>query len=288
MLNFESSIFLASYKNYDEFMSDQEQLLKMVNYFDDKLLSSRHPSAITGYCNICKSISKFDYQYHGLSNGSAHPAWTETFNCNNCEFNSRSRAIYSFLEKKIKNNNNLYIAEQITSFYKKLVDDFDNVKIVGSEYVSSSCEPGSMHEIKFNCVRHEDLTNLSFSSDTFDIVVTRDVFEHIPLYNLAFCEICRILKPTGSLIFSIPFHFYAQETVIRATINSDGSLTHQLPIVIHGNPISGEGSLCYQDFGWSIIDDLLRSGFTDAFANLYYSPLHAHLGSSFFIFEAKK
>ncbi len=63
---------------------------------------------------------------------------------------------------------------------------------------------------------------------------------------------------------------------------------HRLPPEIHGNPVSDEGSLCFQNFGWDILADLGGVGFSDAKAALYWGPWQGHLGYPFFVFSALK
>jgi len=75
---------------------------------------------------------------------------------------------------------------------------------------------------------------------------------------------------------------------VRARLDAKGEVEHLLPPEIHGNPISGEGSLCFQNFGWDILDTLRASGFSKASAHLYWAPWLGHLGLAMFIFSAQK
>ena len=55
--------------------------------------------------------------------------------------------------------------------------------------------------------RVEDAASLSFNSESFDLVLSQNVFHHIPNWNQAICEIARVLRPTGHLIwfdFALP------------------------------------------------------------------------------------
>ena len=54
-------------------------------------------------------------------------------------------------------------------------------------------EYGSLH----NGVRCENLENLTFADEVFDIFITKDVFEHILAPDKAYREIWRVLKPGG-------------------------------------------------------------------------------------------
>lgn len=140
----------------------------------------------------------------------------------------------------------------------------------------------------FQRIRHEDLTNLSFASNTMDLMITLDVFEHIPNFRKAFSEAHRILTPRGQLVFTIPFFFDAETTRIRASLDENGTVVHHLPAEIHGNPLSNEGSLCFQNFGWDILSELENVGFSESKACLYWGPWQGHLGFPFFVFSVVK
>ncbi len=52
--------------------------------------------------------------------------------------------------------------------------------------------------------RIEDITNISFSNDTFDFIICNHVMEHIKAEAKAFSELKRCLKTGGKVIFSVP------------------------------------------------------------------------------------
>ena len=162
--------------------------------------------------------------------------------------------------------------------------------LVGSEYMGAKYKSGVMVlNLHNRCrVRHEDLTELSFANNKFDLAITLDVFEHIPNYRQSFVELRRVISPGGHLVFTIPFFPDQQSTHIRAEVQSDGNIVHHLPPEIHGNPVSDKGSLCFQNFGWDILDDLKEAGFSDASASLYWGPWQGHLEYPFFVFSAFK
>ncbi|MBC9070401.1 class I SAM-dependent methyltransferase [Thauera sp. CAU 1555] len=233
---------------------------------------------------------RIDWSFGGTGGGSSiHPAWTETCTCGECGLNSRMRAVVDFLKERVdlRGTKRAYVAEQTTPSYRMLGTMFPN--LVGSEYLGPEHNSGDvlMHWRRLHRVRHEDLTALSFSDCEFDLAITQDVFEHVPDYRKAFVELHRVLTPGGRLVFSIPFFYDLEQTRIRASLGSEGVI-HHLPPEIHGNPVSKEGSLCYQNFGWDILNDLRQAGFADAFAAMYWGPWQGHLGFPFFVFSAQR
>jgi SAM-dependent methyltransferase len=56
-------------------------------------------------------------------------------------------------------------------------------------------------------VQNQDLQRLTFNDNSIDLIISEDVFEHVPNYRLGFKEVHRVLKKGGMHIFSIPFYF---------------------------------------------------------------------------------
>ena len=97
-----------------------------------------------------------------------------------------------------------------------------------------------------NKLRHEDLTQLSFPTHSFDVILSFDVLEHIPDYRSAFAECARTLKPTGKMLFSVPFDANSVRNKIRAQLQKDGTIDYLLPPEYHDDPRNPEGCLCFQ------------------------------------------
>lgn len=291
------SIWLGNFHSKSEFDQKIQQIPQLPNVFDwidDRLLFSRHPVSYPAYCTVCEQVTKIrlDWMFGGWSNTTAsiHPAWTETGVCETCGLNSRMRALMDFIKTHLDLPaiKQAYIAEEVTPMYRKLKQIIPS--LIGSEYVAPNIPPGKKvrHGKLFNHIRHEDLTNLSFSSNTMELMITLDVFEHIPNFRKAFSEAHRILAHNGYLVFTIPFFFDAETTRIRASIDENGNVVHHLPAEIHGNPLSNQGSLCFQNFGWDILTELKQAGFSESTAWLYWGPWQGHLGFPFFVFSAVK
>ena len=233
------------------------------------------------YCAVCRG--KFSMS---IARGAdpENTNWRETLTCQ-CQLNSRQRAAFHFLAQRSKplTSLDIYVCEQTTSFYRAI--ERSAAHVVGSEYLGDDMAGG---QINNHGVRHESATSLTFTDESFDRYLSFDVFEHIPDYLKAFKEAARVLRPGGKLVFTVPFDPGLQEHQIRARVLSDGEIEHLLPPEYHGDPMSQSGVLCFQTFGWDMLDDLKRSGFQTAAAYLYYSRQYGYLGGLPSIFEAVK
>ena len=116
-------------------------------------------------------------------------------------------------------------------------------------------EPGSVK----NGIRCEDLRHLTYPDNSFDLVITQDVLEHVDEPSAAFAEIRRVLKPGGRHIFTVPYH-PTKNTQTRA-VRGRGGVDNLLLPVYHGDPVRENGCIVYTDFGADLTDRLDGLGF---------------------------
>jgi SAM-dependent methyltransferase len=110
---------------------------------------------------------------------------------------------------------------------------------------------GKMHPSGF---RNEDLESQTFADESFDLIVTQDVMEHIFDPAKAFSEIGRVLRPGGAHIFSVPLVNKEKPSEVWARKEKDGNIIYLREAEYHGNPISEEGSLVTMGWGYDICD----------------------------------
>lgn len=232
---------------------------------------------LNGFCEACGRETKFLMNWD-YSNG-VTPNFRERLVCNFCGLNNRQRFMIRFLtqimDKKNKPIKDIYLYEQITNFYSFIKKRFKDVNIVGSEYLGPETKKGEI----VNGIRHENALDLSFNDKSFDILLSNEVFEHVPNVNKALSESNRVLRDGGYLLTSIPFS-YQEKTIQRATIEN-GVLKQILPEQYHGNPLSEKGSLVFYDYGWDFLDFCRSSGFKDACMLGYYSYSYGYIGNGF-------
>ena len=110
-------------------------------------------------------------------------------------------------------------------------------------------------------VPSEDLLALSYADNSFDLAITSETLEHVPDIQKALQEICRILKPGGWHVFTVPVVWDRPKTRIRASLN-DHKLTHHLPPSHHGSAKAAVSDLLvFYEFGSDFMEMCAAAGF---------------------------
>lgn len=235
-----------------------------------------------GKCQVCRKNVNFlvDNLY---SAGPLKINFRERMVCPFCNLNNRQRKIAELILNRIPKDGIIYLTEQITPMYHVFKTHFDNV--IGSEFLGTDLSGGTIND---KGIRHEDVTQLSFETDSMDCVVSCDVLEHVSDIEKALCEIYRVLKKGGQFYATFPMIFNAEHTVKRANLIED-RIEFLCEPVYHGNPVSNEGSLVFYDYGFDFMDMVKDSGFKDAYFMPFYSIQNGNIGvRSNFIFVAEK
>ncbi len=223
----------------------------------------RHSSSINGHCSICGHNALFTvslewggmYTFQNVPN----PNWREQVNCTHCGLNQRFRASILLIKSLVPNNySRIWLAEQVTPVYKILKALYPN--LIGSEYSPTVSAATSVHGLR---TLHQDITNTTFQGQVFELVCSFDVMEHVPDYQAAIREAYRTLASGGYFLWSAPMDLSSEATIIRASVGADATVIHHLPPEYHGDPFGSDGSLCYQYFGWDILETLQSVGFAD-------------------------
>jgi SAM-dependent methyltransferase len=105
----------------------------------------------------------------------------------------------------------------------------------------------------------QNLKALSYASNSFDLVVTSDVMEHVDDVEAVIAEIARVLRPGGAHVFSIPMYVPIREKSISRARIVDGSIEHLVEPRYHRSG-TGTPSLVFTDFGADLLAMHRRAG----------------------------
>lgn len=195
---------------------------------------------------------------------------------------SRVRAVMHEIERfGVDQSTKIYGAEAITAFALVMRGLFP--RYLGSEY-------GSTSELRQNMfpIPHEDLTGLTFAAESFDVVTTNEVLEHVADLDAAMAEMARVLKPGGRHIGTMPFAIGSEAGTVKARLVG-GKVVHLTEPEYHGNPFEEGGALVFEVPGWDILSRAKAAGFSDAWVQFTWSVRHGyaseHAGISIFVFE---
>jgi GT2 family glycosyltransferase/glycosyltransferase involved in cell wall biosynthesis len=195
-----------------------------------------------GWCPICERPTTF----------SATEAWLrDHYVCERCHSLPRERALMVALQTRFPDWRRLRIHEsspEMRGLSAKLARECPGY--VASQYDPATpfgtLEPGGRW-------RSEDLERQSFESESFDVVITQDVFEHIFDTDAAFREVQRTLRPGGAHLLTTPLVRGEAASRRRAERTAQG-VHHLEPPEFHGNPMSADGSLVTWDWGHDIVE----------------------------------
>jgi SAM-dependent methyltransferase len=213
-----------------------------------------------GRCSVCGRWGLFRRQHSSIREG---------YQCSHCAASLRYRHQASVIVAKYATQRSKSFAELarepsflgLSIYEPGIIGPFRRYLEAHPNYTTSylweGVEPGESHR----GVRCENLESLTFANETFDLVISSDIFEHVRKPYLAFAEVHRVLKPGGRHIFTVPLSWpLKQRTVPRVDTTEDEDVS-LLPEVYHGSPTDPKGSLVYTDFGLDIVEDLERIGF---------------------------
>lgn len=194
-----------------------------------------------GYCVICQTETTF-VEYG--------PWLRDNYRCIKCKTKPRQRVFLTVLNQQYPHWRNLTIHESSPHL--------DFIKRQSTDYSASQYYPNLRPGEQVGEFTNEDLTRLTFPDETFDLLLTQDVFEHVLNPEPAFAEIARVLKPGGAHVFTMPWYPELEVTRIRAKEEA-GELIYLEEKVFHGNPVSDEGSLVTRDWGRDFADIIYKS-----------------------------
>jgi len=111
-------------------------------------------------------------------------------------------------------------------------------------------------------VQCQDVQSLLIPGDSFVLVTSTEVFEHVPDDRRGFSEIARVLQSGGWFVFTVPL-LAAEKTLERVTVAADGSFTYLTAPEYHGDRLRGRDRvLAFRTYGRDICQRLAAAGLT--------------------------
>lgn len=212
-----------------------------------------------GICNLCGTKGHFP---------AVGRSTRESFPCPQCKAALRWRDQAGIILDEFARGQSVFLRHLVNSGKLNEVDIYE-VALRGPfmnqmkglpRYVSSYFWPDRpLGSVGPEGVRCEDLTRLTFPDESFDLVLSSDVMEHVYDIHGAFAEIARVLKPGGIHVFSIPNDWPFPDRSAPRVELIDGKEHFLKPPRYH---VSGDGSPCIVtwDYGADIVDIIAATG----------------------------
>lgn len=205
---------------------------------------------IDGYCAVCEARVRFKAERDTPLPVQFYPNWFRNdLACQSCSCLPRERAIAYVLNKACPDWRDKIIHESSPGgrgLSPKLRRECPGY--ITSQF-GPDLTPGQTHPTLG--WRNENLEDQTFEDESFDVVLTQDVFEHLFNPGKAAREIARTLKPGGVCIMTVPVVSPWGEIERRASL-IDGEILHHLPEQYHGNPVADGRSLVTVDWSYQI------------------------------------
>ncbi len=280
---------IDSLEAYEKFQTNNASAMEARRAFEYGLIKDQgeyvtHPGY--DFMNGTRATfhSSYLYAYETTPGGDLVPNWREHVAGPGIYCNRIRGFVHLFFQEfQPKFDSKIWMTEQATDLYRWMKTRFPET--VGSEFLGDPHLPGE----QVGELRNENVEEPSWESDSFDYILSLDVFEHVAYYEKALAEMYRCLAPGGYFVFAIPTNGFDQyEHEIRAVMHDDGTIEHFTEPEYHGNPVDEDGALCFRYYGWKLLDEMKAVGFQNPFALEYWSDSFGYLGQDQLLFVAQK
>ncbi|MET0591410.1 MAG: class I SAM-dependent methyltransferase [Polyangiaceae bacterium] len=238
-----------------------------------------HQFSLPGFCVVCNRMSAFatDRMFSSVDvAGRVHPAWRERQVCR-CGFNCRQRSSYHVLTHLpgLTRQSDLYCTERGALFA--------HVRSAFPRAVNVEAVRGAPAEGQGASAR----ARIGFADASLDCIFAPDLLEHVPDVRATLREMARCLRPFGWLLLTPNLHFDRAASVVRATEDDKGAVTHLLPAVHRPDSVDGRPLLAYHDIGWDLLATLRECGFQSAEIVAFTAPHYGYVGMQYVILAGR-
>jgi hypothetical protein len=212
-----------------------------------------------GTCPVCGTPGHFER---------ANPSLREGYRCTTCKASLRYQGQAATLIQRYSTSSAASIAALVGEQSFRALHIWEP-GVLGAmrqyfktlpHYVMSDYWPDVEPGDERDGVRCEDMMALTFANESFDLVITSDIFEHVRHPYVGFTELHRVLRPGGAHIFSIP----VQEPMRAATVERVDVSGEDDVYVLEPRYHLGPGNsqhIVYNDFGRDLVNRLEDVGF---------------------------
>ena len=220
-----------------------------------------------GYCPCCKQaqIWKTESDWY-----------RDTLICGSCGSVVRERAIALMIDELMPNWKQKSIHESSP------IERGSSIMLRkgAADYVGSHYFPDKKMGMRVGQYRNENLESQTFAENTFDLVVSLDVMEHVFQPQKVYAEIYRTLKPNGYYIHTFPIQKWRVEAFEKtAKLLDNGTIQHLIAVPeYHGNPIDDKGSLVTHYYGYDISKEIAQWAPFDVRIIRFWDQYHGVIG----------
>jgi SAM-dependent methyltransferase len=246
---------------------------------DELAVQNVNQFSLPGFCVICNRMTTFATDRLFASTdvaGRTLPAWRERQVCR-CNFNCRQRSSYHVLTQLpgLTRQSDVYCAERgpLFAYVRSAFPRAVNAEAVRGAPSAASDAPAR--------------ARLGFADASLDCIFATDLLEHVPDPRTTLREMARCLRPFGWLLLTPSLHFDRATSVVRASEDEQGNVTHHLPAVHHPDPVDGRAMLAYHEFGWDLLATLRECGFASAEIVTFTAPHYGYVGLQYVILAGR-
>jgi len=247
------------------------------------------------HCAVCGEQAGLSYDYPDVGLRRAHGIGLlrETLSCRACGATMRDRQMAFGLLKVVAARLG-QVEQDLRAFVRAprgrlAILDTDSFSTLNRVlrglpgYVHSQYRPDLPNgQVLPDGSANVDLLQIPFPADSFDVIMTSDVMEHVEHDAHAHREILRCLAPGATYVFTIPYDPCLQGTR-RLTVPSGAYGTpFVLEKQVHGDPHSASGIVAHRIYGQDFLREMGDLGYEIRFEEIH-NPVQGIFGGDLFL-----